>query len=181
MKEMGDNVGRKRFNDSIEISHRAIEIASRHFNLILRVDEVLMQLYEILVGAQCRIIFDQDEDIVKGLAESGFCILRVGQRGGVLTATTLPGHGFESFLLVLRVIFDDFDEVRNQSVASLELDIDSTPSFTGKIAVFDKLVELKGQQRQGDKGKNDDHARYGIHRSIIISAQGPIEKIMTSF
>src|SRR5690606_20690454 len=139
----GYEVGRKHHYLGIEIPGGAVIKAARRLDFILGIYQLFLQVLEVLVGLEIRVVlsygkqtFERGGELVFGLS-SFFNISGLGRAQD--TASGL-GDVIKYFFFMLGVAFDGTNQIRNQVEAALELYGYIAPSLVYPDIGFNQTV-----------------------------------------
>ncbi len=149
--EASDQVPREFLGGDVIGGDGIIVCLSCEGDLVLGTRQFFLERQHVLIGLKVWVGFRQAEEFRHGTGQSSFCCGQILDRarirwiGGSLLASR---HGrvsgfddcFQRFPLVLHITFGDFDQVRNQLIASLQLHVDLSERVVVAIAKGNKLL-----------------------------------------
>src|SRR5687768_3126976 len=139
-QQAADDVGGKRLQPGVEAHDGVVVELARERDPVLGPRQLLLEPHDVLVGLELGIVLDHCEELTE---RAGQRILGPRLGGGSLRGDRgrpRLGHLRQDLLLVLHVVLDDFDEIRNQIVATLELHVDLRPGVLQLVAEIDEGV-----------------------------------------
>src|ERR1700676_510759 len=118
-----EDVRGKLLNFGVEVADHSVVITARVLHCVLDLGKRSLQRREALDGAELRIGFGKREQAFQSAGKHVLRLRLVTGAGRSHGAIARVDNRFKRTLLVSRVAFDRFHEVRNQVVATLELHI----------------------------------------------------------
>src|SRR5437667_298091 len=163
-------------NRGVVLPDRAVVVLPGEADLVLGGGQLLLELHDVLVGLELRVILDESEELAQG---SGQEVLRLGRLGGAGRSLLLRGDGgvtglddaSERRLLELHVALHGVDQVGDQVVPPLELHADLVPGLVDHVPQADQAVVHKDQEERDDRDDDQDDPERG-HRRVTPLARG---------
>ena len=145
----------------------AVVVLAAEADLVLGRRQLLLELHDVLVRLQVGVVLDQREELAQGAGQEvlGLCGLAgvggtglLGVDGGAASLDDLR----QGLLLEVHVALHRIDEVRDQVVASLELDADLVPRLVDHVPQPDQAVVGEDQEQDDDRDRDqqDDQPEW---------------------
>src|SRR6185312_8800661 len=167
----GKNRGRELLDSGVVFLHGVVEEAARGGELVFDVGQVRLQLLEVRVGLQVRIVFRQCEKLPQRSAEHVF------RRDLLLDARRGDSHiarlddRLQRPALVRGVSLYRLHQIGDQVVALLELHIDVGEGLVGPLPHGDQaVVDADGPYNDYDNDAEDDPA--GCRHETLLKRGG---------
>src|SRR5687768_3582840 len=165
----GDEDGGEGLDRRVELAHRAVVMLAAEPDLVLRRGQLLLELHDVLVRLELRVVLDQREELSQ---RSGEEVLGLSRLAGVRRTALLRADGggsglddpSQGLLLEVHVALDGVDEVRDQIVAALELDADLVPRLVDHVPQADKAVVREDEKEEDDRDRDQQNDEPQWHR-----------------
>ena len=166
----GDEDVREDLEGVVEFQDRRVVVLAGERDLVLGRGQLLLQRENVLVGLERRVVLDDGEERAQC---SGQDVLGLGLSGRALCARgdgtgARLGDLRQDALLEVHVALDRVDEIRDQVMATLELDLDLGVGLIDAIALrYETVVDPDQDQDQDHQYDDDDDERD--HVSLLRS------------
>src|SRR4029078_13231276 len=130
---------------------------ARSLDLVLELGQAVLQLLEVLGGAELRVLLGDDPEAAQCLAQLALRLARLGwaarlHRGGACLSDLLEGPR-----LVRGIALDGPDQVGYEIVPALELDVDPAPGLVALVPHPDDAVAEEDVEERSEDDEREDH------------------------
>ena len=145
------------------VSHVTVVEAPCRLDSVFGVDQFLLQLEEIAVGFELRVVFHHRQHLLQGVDQLALV--------GLLVDGSLTGHALgaklsdalEDLLFVGRVAFDRRNKVGDKIVAALEFGVDVAPRIADVVSQSNQRVVRKNDVHDRNEDDSGDYSKRHPH------------------
>src|SRR6266516_2414757 len=157
-------------NRGVVLPDRAVVMLPGETDLVLGGGQLLMELHDILVGLELRVVLHEGEELTQGSGQEILCLGRLRGAGRSLLLSSDGGiagldDASERRLLELHVALHGVDQVGDQVMPPLELNADLVPGLVDHVPQADEPVVHEDQEERDDRDDDQDDPERG-HRRV---------------